>query len=189
MEEGLNEQERAQELDPVIWHMGGGLYEARRYDQAISLFTKCLERAPTDGRAHFWLAESYAQKGMYTEAIQHLRAAVALFGLKEIADSMDRGYAASGYRGAMRELATATEKLYARHQFTSQWIARFYVRQGDKERALKWLQQDYMEREDDGLVHLNADPVWDPLRSDPRFKDLVRRVGLPEVNVVAVSMR
>ena len=163
--------------------------EARRYDQAISLFTKCLESAPTDGQAHFWLAESYAQKGVYQKAFQHLRTSVALFGLKEIANSMDRGYAASGYKGAMRELAKGTEQLYARHQFTSQWIARFYVRLGDQERALKWLQQDYVEREDDGLVHLNVDPVWDPLRSDPRFKDLVHRVGVPEVNVVAVSMR
>ena len=106
---------------------------------------------------------------------------------KEIADSMDRAYAASGYKKAMRELAKGTERLYARHQFTSQWVARFYLRLGDKERALKWLQQDYKEREDDGLVDLNADPVWDPLRSDPRFKDLVRTVGLPEVNVVAVT--
>jgi|SRR5215469_3258063 len=119
----------------------------------------------------------------------HLRASVALFGLKEIADSMDRGYAATGYKGAMRELAKGAEQLYARHEFTSQWIARFYVRMGDKERALKWLQQDYKERDDGGLTDLNADPVWDSLRSDPRFKDLVRGVGLPEVNVVAVTTR
>jgi tetratricopeptide (TPR) repeat protein len=174
-------------LDPAAWHVEAGLYEARRYDQAIGLLTKYLERAPTDGTAHFWLSESYAQIGMYKEAFLHLRTTVALFGLKEIADSMDRGYAAFGYMGAMGELAKGTEQLYARHQFTSQWIARFYVRLGDKERALKWLQQDYKEREDGGLMDLNADPVWDPLRSNPRFKDLVRRVGLPEVNVVAVT--
>jgi TolB-like protein/DNA-binding winged helix-turn-helix (wHTH) protein/Tfp pilus assembly protein PilF len=186
IEEGLKEQERAQELDPVNWHMLG-LYEVRRYDEAIKMFTKSLESAPEDGRAHFWLSESYAQKGMYKEAFQHLRLTVALFGLKEIADSMDRGYAASGYKGAMQELAKGTEQLHARHQFTSQWIARFYVRLGDNEQALKWLQQDYKEREDDGLVGLNVDPVWDPLRSDARFQDLVRRVGLPDVNVAVAS--
>jgi len=185
MEEGLNEKEWAQELDPVGWHVEVGLYEARRYDQAISLLTKYLESAPADGRAHFYLSECYAQKGMYKEAIQHLRMAAALFGLKEIADSMDRGYAASGYKGAMRELAKGAEQLYARHQFTSLFIAEFYVRLGDNERALKWLQQDYKKREDAGLTELNADPVWDPLRSDPRFKNLVRGVGLPETNIVA----
>ena len=187
MEQGLSEQQRAKELDPAGWHMEEGLYEARRYDEAITLLTKHLESAPTDGTAHFWLSECYAQKRMYEEAFQHLRTTVGLFGLKEIAEAMDRGYAASGYEGAMRELAKGTEQLYARNQFTPQWIARFYLRLGDKERALKWLQKDYERRADGALVALNADPVWDPLRSDPRFKDLVRRVGLPEVNVVALA--
>jgi TolB-like protein/DNA-binding winged helix-turn-helix (wHTH) protein len=185
--EGLDEQQRAQELDPAGWHMEGALYLARQYDEAISLFTGHLNIDPTDGTAHYWLSECYAQKGMYKEAFQHLRTTLALFGLHDIAEAMDRGYAARGYKGAMLELVKGTEQLYARHQFTSQWIARFYMRLGDQERALKWLQQDYKQREDDGLVGLNADPVWDPLRSDPRFKDLVRRVGLPEIDVVALN--
>ena len=186
MEEGLNEKERSEELDPGgSWHIEMGFYEARRYDQAIDQFNKYLKRAPTDGRAHFWLSESYAQKGMYKEAIQHLRITVASFGLKDIADSMDLGYAASGYKGAMNELARGTEKLHAHHQFTSGWIARFYLRLGDEERALKWLQQDFKEREDGALVGLNMDPVWDPLRSDAIFQDLVRQVGLPDIDVVA----
>jgi tetratricopeptide (TPR) repeat protein len=182
MDAGLSEQQRAQELDPAAWHMLG-LYEARRYDQAIRLF----EKFPKDGTAHFWLSESYAQKGMYKEAFQHMRTTVVLFGLTGVTESMDRGYAASGYSGAMRELAKVTEKLYARNEFTPQFIARFYLRSGDKERALKWLQEDYAGRADGGLVDLNDDPIWDPLRSDPRFKELVRGVGLPEINVVAVN--
>jgi len=178
-EEGLSEQQRAQELDPNAWHMLG-LYEARRYDQAISLF----EKFPRDGRAHFWLSESYAQKGMYQEAFQHLRTAAGLFGLTGVLQPMDRGYAASGYSGAMRELAKATEKLYARGEFTPGWIARFYMRAGDKEQALKWLQKDFDEERG---VPDQVDPVWDPVHSDPRFKELIRRAGMPEINVAALS--
>src|SRR5262249_33546390 len=164
-----------------------GLYQARQYDRALRLFSDHLESASADGTAHFWLSEVYAQKGMNREAIEHLRTSVALFGLKDIADSMDRGYATSGYFGAMRELVKGTEELYAHRQFTPQWIARFYARMGDEERALKWLQEDSKERADEWLVYLNVDPIWDPLRSDPRFQNLVRHVGLPQSDAVIAN--
>src|SRR5215469_5989213 len=185
-EEGLNQQQRAQELDPLGEHMGDGLYQTRQYDRAIDLLTKYVETGRPKASTHFSLSESYAQKGMYKEAIQHLGTAATLFGFKEIAESMDRAYAAGGYKAAMRELAKDTEQLYAGKQISPGWIGRFYIRAGNQDRALKWLRQDYEERGDDQVLTLMVDPVWDPLRSDARFKDLVRRVGLPQVNVVAV---
>ena len=180
MEEGLNEQQRAQELDPCGNRMSIGLYEARQYDRAIDLIAEGLEINPTDSTSRFWLSESYAQKGMYKEALQHLQLTLASFGLKEIAESMNRGYATAGYKGAMRDLAIGTEKLAIHGEMTPGYVARFYLRSGDKEQAVKWLQRDYDERADDLLTMLQVDPVWDPLRSDSKFKDLVRRVGLPQ---------
>jgi tetratricopeptide (TPR) repeat protein len=180
-EEGLNQQQRAQELDPLGEHMGDGLYQTRQYDRAIELLTKYVETGRPRASTHFSLSESYAQKGMYREAIQHLRTAATLFGFREIAESMDRAYAAGGYKEAMRELAKDTEQLYTKKQISPGWIGRFYIRAGNQDRALKWLRRDYEERGDDQVLTLMVDPVWDPLHSDPKFKDLVRRVGLPRM--------
>ena len=186
-EEGLNQQQRAQELDPLGEHLGDGLYQTRQYDRAIDLLTKYVETGRPKASTHFSLSESYAQKGMYKEAIQHLRTAATLFGFREIGESMDRAYAAGGYKAAMRELAKDTEQLYTEKQISPGWIGRLYVRAGNQDRALKWLRRDYEERGDDQILTLMVDPVWDPLRSDPRFQDLVRRVGPPQVNVAVVS--
>ena len=112
---------------------------------------------------------------------------MALFGLQEIAEAMDRGYRKTGYNGALGEFVKGAKRLYARDQFVPQWIARFYMRMGNQEQALKWLQKDYETRADRGLVDLNIDPVWDPLRSEPKFKDLVRLVAFPEINVAALN--
>jgi TolB-like protein/Flp pilus assembly protein TadD len=180
-EEGLKQQQRAQELDPLGEHMGDGLYQTRQYDRAIDLLTKYVETGRPRASIHFSLSESYAQKGMYKEAIQHLGTAAALFGFKEIAESTDRTYATAGYKAAMLEFAKDTEQLYREKQISSGWIGRFYARAGEEDQALKWLQRDYEERGDDQVLTLVVDPVWDPLHSDPRFKDLVRRVGLPRM--------
>jgi tetratricopeptide (TPR) repeat protein len=180
-EEGLKQQQRAQELDPLGEHMGDGLYQTRQYDRAIDLLTQYVETGRPRASTHFSLSESYAQKSMYKEAIHHLSTAATLFGFKEIAESTDRAYATAGYKAAMLEFAKETEQLYREKQISPGWIARFYARAGEKDQALTWLQRDYEERGDDQVLTLLADPVWDPLHSDPKFKDLVRRVGLPRM--------
>jgi len=186
MEEGLSELRRAKELDPnsLNTEVGLGLYEARQYDEAISVLNRQLQIGGADGDDQFWLSECYAEKGMYKEAIEHLRITVELFGLKELVESLDRGYAAGGYETAMRELARSAQQLHARNEFQAGWIARFYMRAGDKEQAFKWLQKDF---EEERGVPDQVDPVWEPVRADPRFKELIRRAGLPEINVAALN--
>jgi TolB-like protein/DNA-binding winged helix-turn-helix (wHTH) protein len=186
MEEGLKELWRAKELDPdgAETMVGGGLYLARHYDEAISVLTRQVQIVGPDGSAQFWLSESYAEKGRYQEAFEHGRIAAELFGYKEAAESMDRGYAAGGYKAAMRALAKSMEQFYARKEYRAGFIARFYMRAGDKEQAFKWLQKAFEEEQD---APDQIDPVWDPVRSDPRFKELIRRAGLPEVNVAALN--
>jgi TolB-like protein len=186
IEEGLKEQEWAQGLDPNSSMLFMGLYYARQYDRNIVHVTEALAVKPTAGYLHYSLAMSYAQKGMHKEAIEHWKAAARLFGgeFTGVPEAMDRGYAASGYAGAMRATAKAIERLH--DPSDRGFIPDFYALAGDKEEALKWLQKLY-EEHDAGLISLGIDPVWDPLRSDPRFQDLVRGLALPEINVAALN--
>jgi len=111
---------------------------------------------------------------MYKEAVQELEQSVALFGLPS--DKIREAYSTSGYKGAMRELAEEAESL----QFWALGLAHYWASAGDKERAFYWLEQGYKRKgTDSGFVFLNREPGLDPLRSDPRYKDLLRRIGLP----------
>jgi len=173
LEEGMNEHQRAQELDPAGDHLSNAFYRARQYDRAVELLTKRLDVEPEDGDTHFALSENYAQKGMYKESIQHLQMAATLYGHKEVAQDIGRTYAVSGYQAAIRRFAQLMEHL----QMMPSRIAEFYARASDKERALKWLEASYQIH--DPLIQLNSDPCFDLVRSDPRFKELVHRIGLP----------
>jgi hypothetical protein len=92
---------------------------------------------------------------------------------------MGKAYTASGYEGAVRYSAKELEKLYlAREVSEPGWIASWYARIGDNEQALKWVEIAFTDR--DGYIPiLNLDPSFAALRSDPRYQDLVKRVGLP----------
>ncbi len=102
----------------------------------------------------------------------------ALRGDSEVAEALERGYAQGGYAEAMR---LAAEKLAARSKLTyvqPTRIARLYVSAGEKDRALDWLEKAYEERASQ-LVTINVAPQWDPLRDDPRFQSLLRRMNFP----------
>ena len=101
-----------------------------------------------------------------------------------MAAAVHRAFATAGYKGAMREYASAMEAMQRANQgFFPESLASAYAALGDKDRAFNWLEQAYQQREkvslDWGLMILKEDRMLDPLRSDPRFKDLLRRVGLP----------
>jgi len=122
---------------------------------------------------------------MDKEAIQELEMAVTLFGSKEGAGRIHQGFAISGYEGAIRALAREIENLDSTKQaFLPMLAAEAYTLLGNKDRAFYWLEQAYQHPElvslDDGLMDLKSDPMLDPLRSDPRYKDLLLRVGLPQ---------
>jgi hypothetical protein len=129
---------------------------------------------------------------MYKEATMELEQVSILFGFSQIAAESRRARAVSGDRGrgSLRELLKGWEHLWATHQaFLPVNLAEIYAALGDKDRAFYWLEQAYTYRDiaiastDLGLSVLNIDFLLSPLRSDLRFKDLVRRVGLPEVPV------
>jgi hypothetical protein len=121
---------------------------------------------------------------MHKEAVQQLEQTIELFGFQELAAKVRQAFATSGYKSAMRRLAEEFEHLHAAKQlFMPITLATFYTDAGDKDRAFYWLEQGYKYRGHAiaglSMVFLNTDPELEPLRSDPRYKDLCRRVGLP----------
>jgi TolB-like protein/DNA-binding winged helix-turn-helix (wHTH) protein len=185
LDEGWREMQIAQELDPNCDHLSTALDHRREHDRAIAWGLMMLKTDPDNPYSHFGLFRSYAGKGMHKEGFQELEKGISLFGLPETAARMHHAFAISGYRAGMQELTGDMEHLAATKQmFVPVELAEVYAAMGDKERAFYWLEEAYKHRDmapaadDAGLVMINVDHMMDPLRADPRFKDLVRRVGL-----------
>lgn len=183
LDEALREGEIAQELDPNEDHLSFVLEMRGENKRAIELLHRMAVLHPTDSGMHYGLFRNYAETGMYEEAAQELERALTLMGAPDVAADVHRGFAASGYPGAMREYAKGLEAAQAAKKwFAPGTLAEAYTALGDKERALYWLEQAYEHREnagmDGGLWIIKEDRLFDPLRNDPRFADLVRRVGL-----------
>ena len=183
LDEGLKEAQIAQELDPNHDHLFGALYRRRDFDRAIEVMLMMLRQDPDDTLLHYGLYLGYDAKGMHTEAVQHLERTVALVGFPQLADSLDKAFAISGYRGAMQEYAKGLEHLHATKQFYLPVnLAGVYTILGNKDRAFYWLEQTYQNGAGVGLPlwMMREYPALDPLHSDPRFQDLVRRMRLPQ---------
>jgi len=188
LDEGWGEAQIAQQLDPNEEHLEPALDNRREYDQIIQHITTMLQADPDNGGLHHMLYEGYVGKRMYKEAIEQLTQAVALYGFREGAAKVRETFAASGYKDAMRVYAEELEQLHLTNQvFMPVNLAGAYAAAGDKDRAFYWLEQGYKHRGHAmtgvGMIFINTDPGLDPLRSDPRYKDLLRRVGLPEVPI------
>jgi TolB-like protein/DNA-binding winged helix-turn-helix (wHTH) protein/Tfp pilus assembly protein PilF len=178
MKEGLDEQLRAQELDPHGDHLSNGFYRSRQFDRGIEWLRKQIEIDPDKGVHHAQLISFYAQKGTHGEYVEETLREMTLYGFPQLAESLRHNYASSGYAKSLRELAAKVEELQNRGSVTVPgFLAEMYMDMGDKEKALRWLEEAYKER-DAHMVFLNTDPEWDSVRSDQRFLDLVRRVGL-----------
>jgi TolB-like protein/DNA-binding winged helix-turn-helix (wHTH) protein/tetratricopeptide (TPR) repeat protein len=184
VEEGWKEQERAQQVDPMQDHLAVALKNRHEYDRIIEYFAPMLEADLNNGYLHYGLYEGYSGKRMYKEAIQQLEQALSLFRLQELAAKVRAAFAASGYEGAMRAYAEGLEQLHrAKQLFAPINGAEAYTAVGDKDRAFYWLEEGYKNRGRPfggfEMIELNRDSRFEPLHSDPRYKDLLRRVGLP----------
>jgi TolB-like protein/DNA-binding winged helix-turn-helix (wHTH) protein/tetratricopeptide (TPR) repeat protein len=187
LDEGWREYQIAQELDPSHDHLSDAFEMRGQYDRAIAVQQMMLKRYPDDGYLHLGLFKDYVHTGMHKEAIQELEQTANLFGFPELASRIHRAFVSSGYRGAMRQYAKELEDLVATKQvFIPVNLAEVYATLGDKDRAFYWLEQAYTHHEmlaastDLSLHRLNMEFLLDPIRSDQRFKDLVRRIGLPQ---------
>jgi TolB-like protein/Tfp pilus assembly protein PilF len=179
--EAVPEIERALDLDPFnsLFQAlyGMDLMYARRYDDAITLLRKTLQTTPNDPVALSTLRSALHMKHMDTEALEVWKQSFAAKGDREAGEALARGFEEGGYRGALRRVA---ETLAARSKTTyvSPWqIGTLYTRAGMKDEALEWLEKAYIAR-DQNMPYLSVDPIFDGLRDDPRFKDILRRMKL-----------
>jgi tetratricopeptide (TPR) repeat protein len=189
-QEALAEANRAHQLDPqspeVIYVLGFVHNSARRFDEAIAVCKKLANEKPTYARAHDCLADAYWGKHMYPQVLEEKKAYDQLSGDREdsqVTAAMEEGFRSAGWNGALTKY-TEVLKTQRKTQPSSAYgtaflIAALYAELGDKDQAFQWLNTAYQEH-DEGLMGLKTDFTLDSLRSDPRFAELVRRVGLPQ---------
>jgi serine/threonine-protein kinase len=181
--EAIAEIKRAQELDPLSLIInaivGDIFFHARRYDEAIAQCQRTLELNAGFHPAHLYLGWAYEQKKLYDEAISEYRKAIALEpGSPTVATDLAGGYAAAGRRTEALKIISNLQELSKQRYVPSYGIAQVYTALGDFGQAFAWLEKAYEEHPYE-LLYLKVDPRNDPLRSDPRFQDLLRRMNFP----------
>jgi len=181
-EEGLAEIQRAHELDPLSLIINSNvcymLGSNRRYDEAIELGRKTLELDPSFLVVHWPLGLAYEQKGMFREAIAEFQKAARPERNSAYLAALGHAYAMAGQQAEARKILKELTAVSQREYVPLYEIAVLYMGLGEKEQALAKLQAAWQEHSG-RLYYLMVDPRLDPLRSDPRFKDFLRRIGLP----------
>ena len=182
-EEAKAQMEYGLKLDPLNsmyqGYLGFAFLRAHRFDEAIAQFEKSLALQPDFADSLGGLMQCYHQKGMYEQALATARRLYEARGDHDLLEAIERGNAEGGYRMAMLRAAEAAAARANRAY--SMRIATLFIYAGEKDRALDWLEIAF-EEQMQNLVYLNVYPKWDPLRSDPRFQDLVRRMNYPAAN-------
>ena len=180
-EEAMAQIQRAIELDPLNPSIQAlycnRLGFVRRYDEAIVQCRNTLRIAPDSGPALTGLGMALHHTGRYKEVLDHERMRAARRGDRELDAVLARGFAQGGYREAMRGAGDVLAARSTRDR-NEMSIARFYLFAGENDRALDLLERGYESR-DPNLPSISMNPDVDPLRSHPRFQDLLRRMNLP----------
>jgi TolB-like protein/DNA-binding winged helix-turn-helix (wHTH) protein/Tfp pilus assembly protein PilF len=179
-DKSMKEAEQTNALNPSDDQLAWNFYVRRQFDRFIEFKRSDIERRAFGPMAYYDLGYGYERNGMYPEAVSAWEQAMDGFGYKQSAEALRRGYSAGGFKGAMREWAATDEALYKKGEaiYPSQ-LAYIYGILGEKDRAFLWFEKSYEEHTSD-MPFLQVDPTYDDLRSDPRFADLERRVGLPQ---------
>ncbi|MGB7070072.1 MAG: protein kinase [Pyrinomonadaceae bacterium] len=181
-EEAIAKKQKAKELDPAVVSrsigVGISLFLSRRYDESIELMKKTLELEPEQALVHSYLGYAYAAKGNYQQAIAEYEESIRIDGVNS-SDQCFLGSALS--RAGRREVALSVlrELENTKDYVSPAELAILYAALNDKEKAFASLERAFSER-DLQMTYIGVDPSFDDLRSDPRFVDLLRRVGLPQ---------
>ena len=181
VDEAVAEMKRARELDPFgvtvnVW-LARTLYYWRQYDRAIEQYRRTLELYPEWLEVHNDIGDCYALKGQLTEAIGEWEKALDRRGANQLAAGQSQAYSAGDYRGYLLQRLDRLKANGHTQPASPLDFAYTYARLGDEEHALEWLEKAYDEH--DPWLYLKAEPILDGVRSERRFKDLLRRMGLP----------
>ena len=148
------------------------MFFSRRYDESVEQLKKTVELDTSFARAHYSLATAYQLKGSYAESVDEFAKFQELTGNFQNAALVRESFAKGGWQGFLRGITGAQRPA----DLSSSIAARFLAELGEKDKAFAELNKAYANHEY-FLVWLKVDPRLDPLRSDPRFDDLLRRVG------------
>src|ERR1700722_14942409 len=180
-DEAIAEMRKAESLDPLSLIINADLAEllviAHSYDESMRQSRKTIEMDPNFAMAHNQLGQAYLQQHVYEQAVVELQRAVQLSARSPTCiANLARAYALSGRRSEAVKLLSDLKTSSTPGFSHASEIAAIYVSLGDKDEAMNWLEKGYTERFNPGVL---IRPGFDPLRSDPRFRDLVHRIGLP----------
>jgi TolB-like protein/DNA-binding winged helix-turn-helix (wHTH) protein/Flp pilus assembly protein TadD len=178
--EAIAEMKKAEDLDPLSLIIGADLAEAllvaHRYEEAIQRSRKTMDMDPHFALAHYQLGQTFLQEHRYDEAISELQKAVGLSGGSTTStSSLAYAYAVSGKRNEAVKILNDIKGRPSEKFSNAPEIALVYVGLDDKHQAMTWLDKGYAERFNPGVL---MRPLFDPLRSDAQFQDLLHRVGL-----------
>jgi TolB-like protein/DNA-binding winged helix-turn-helix (wHTH) protein/Flp pilus assembly protein TadD len=178
--EAVSEMKKAKDLDPLSLIISADLAEllliAHSYDESIQQSRRTIEMDANFALAHNQLAQAYIQKRMFGEAVAELQKAIKLSGgSPTFTANLARAYAAMGRRNEAIELLDDLRKHSGPGYSDASEIAAVYVALGDSDRAMTWLEKGFEERFNPSVL---LRPGFDPLRADPRFQNLLRRIGL-----------
>jgi TolB-like protein/Tfp pilus assembly protein PilF len=182
-ERALAELKRARELDPLSLPVNSALgrvyRDARRYDEAVQQCRKAIDLDPNLALGHRCLGQAYVGQRRYLAAIPELELASAAGPTPLLISELGYAYASAGKtakaKAMLQTLMSKAQSAYV----PAYLIAGIYAGLGEKDEAFRWLERAYRER-DAQIGYLTLDPQMDPLRSDPRFRRLIRRLKLPQ---------
>jgi len=186
-DEAIAEMKRARELDPLSGNkqnsLGATYYRAGRYDDALREFREVADPDANSEFRHRGMAAIYERKGMLKEAMHELVMALKFGGKKELAASVQRKFISSGYAAAKTtflwgDLREMQRRYKGGSPSVAVSIAADYALLGEKNKAFEWLEKALRQR-GKYLMYLKVDDRLEGLRSDPRFLDIQRRMGIP----------
>ncbi|HEY0546399.1 MAG TPA: protein kinase [Pyrinomonadaceae bacterium] len=181
LDESIEKLTRAQELDHLTLkinvNLGATYFYARQYDRAIEQCRKTLLIDPSFVGALCLLGWCYEQLGRHDEAVGQLRKAAEISDLPEVTAMLGHAYAVADRRDEARGVLDKLQELSEERYVTPYYRGAVCAGLGELEEALAWLEKAYQER-DEWLLHLKVDPKFDPLRDDPRFAEMLKRINL-----------
>jgi len=182
--EGLAEVKRARELDPLDMRIYGleaqFLVHAGKPDEALAFLRKTLEGNPNNWFAHMFASSAYIEKGMFFEAVAEARKAKELNSANsQPTTQLAYALAKSGKQEEARGLLEELLRLSTQRHVSPGNIALIYNSLGERDETFSWLERAFEQR-DPKMVFLKVEPKWNNLRDDPRFQDLLQRVGFSQ---------